>query len=116
MNIQRIKVGPRLSKVAVHAGVAYFSGQVPQNPDEDTAGQTCQVLAQIDELLAEVGSDKTRILQCQIFLTDIKEIDAMNGAWDAWIPSGNTPPRATVEARLANPKWRVEIVLTAALG
>ncbi len=115
MTIQRINVGPRLSNVAVFNNVAYFSGQVPKNADADIAGQTMQVLAQIDQLLAEAGSDKTRILQCQIFLADIKLINAMNVVWDAWVSEGNTPPRATVEAKLANPKWLIEIVLSAAV-
>ncbi|VTU45361.1 RidA family protein [Variovorax sp. PBL-E5] len=116
MSIQRIKVGPRLSKVAVHSQVAYFAGQVPQDPDAGIEGQTQQVLAQIDGLLKEVGSDKAMILQCQIFLSDIKNMDAMNVVWDRWVAPGNSPPRATVEARLANPKWLIEIVLSAAVA
>ncbi|WP_218511911.1 RidA family protein [Variovorax sp. dw_308] len=116
MNIQRFKVGQRLSKIAVHAGVAYLSGQVPQDPSMDIEGQTRSVLQQIDNLLAEAGSDKSRILQCQIFLANIKDIDAMNIVWDAWVAADNAPPRATVEAKLGNPAWKIEIVLTAALS
>ncbi|MES2999634.1 MAG: RidA family protein [Pseudomonadota bacterium] len=115
MSIQRINVGPRLSGVAVYNKVAYFSGQVPGDPEQDLTGQTRQVLAEIDRLLAQVGSDKTRILQCQIFLTDIALIGAMNEVWDAWVVQGHTPPRATVQAQLANPKWKVEILLSAAV-
>ncbi len=115
MTIQRINVGARLSNVAVFNKVAYFSGQVPKDADEDITGQTTQVLTEIDRLLADAGSDKTRILQCQIFLADIKLINAMNVVWDAWVAKGNTPPRATVEAKLANPKWLIEIVLSAAV-
>ena len=115
MTIQRINVGPRLSDVAVYNKVAYFGGQVPDDADQDIRGQTVQVLAEIDRLLAQVGSDKSRILQCQIFLTDIANIGAMNEVWDAWIPRGNTPPRATIEAKLANPKWKIEILLSAAV-
>lgn len=115
MNIERINVGPRLSDVAVYNKVAYFAGQVPDDADQDITGQTKQVLAQIDQLLAEVGSEKSRVLQCQIFLTDITNIAAMNEVWDAWIPKGNTPPRATVQAQLANAKWKIEIVLSAAV-
>jgi enamine deaminase RidA (YjgF/YER057c/UK114 family) len=116
MTIERINVGPRLSDVAAYNKVAYFAGQVPDDVDEDITGQTRQVLAGIDKLLAQVGSDKSRILQCHISLTDIANIRAMNEVWDAWIPKGNTPPRATVQAQLANPKWKIEIVLSAAAG
>lgn len=116
MSIQRFQVGQRLSKVAVHAGVAYFSGQVPQDPALDIGGQTRSVLQQIDNLLADVGSDKSRILQCQIFLANIKDIDAMNIVWDAWVAPDNAPPRATVEANLGNPGWKIEIVLAAAIS
>lgn len=115
MSIQRIDVGPRLSGVAVYNKVAYFAGQVPDDPEQDITGQTRQVLAEIDQLLAQVGSDKTRILQCQIFLTDIALIGAMNEVWDAWVVQGHTPPRATVQAQLANPKWKIEIILSAAV-
>ncbi len=115
MNIDRIQVGPRLSSVAVFNNVAYFSGQVPADPTADITGQTQQILTEIDKLLEQVGSDKTRILQCQIFLVDIKLIAAMNEVWDKWVVQGHTPPRATVEAKLANPKWLIEIVLSAAV-
>ena len=115
MSLKRIKVGPRLSKVAVFRDVAYFSGIVPRNTGADITDQTREVLAQIDDLLREVGSDKTQILQCQVFLADLKSFDAMNVAWDEWVPREHTPPRATVEARLANSKWLVEIVLSAAI-
>ena len=80
----------------------------------DAAGQTRQVLAAIDALLARAGSDKTRILRAQIFLADIADFAAMNSAWDAWVAPGHTPPRATVQAALARPGWKVEIVVTAA--
>jgi enamine deaminase RidA (YjgF/YER057c/UK114 family) len=115
VTIKRINVGPRLSDVAVYNKVAYFAGQVPDDADQDIRGQTRQVLAQIDQLLAEVGSDKSRILQCQIFITDLANIGAMNEVWEEWVAKGNTPPRATVQAQLANPKWKIEIVLSAAV-
>ena len=73
------------------------------------------MLAAIDELLARAGSDKSRILRAQIFLADIGEFTGMNAAWDAWVPAGNAPSRATVEAKLARPEWKVEIVVTAAV-
>lgn len=112
--IQRFHVGPRLSETAVHNGTIYLAGQVPDDTTQDICGQTAQVLAMVDRLLAEAGSDKSRILIAQIFLADIAEIGAMNEVWDAWIPAGNTPPRATVQAAMANPAYKIEIVVTAA--
>lgn len=113
--IQRFDVGPRLSEMAIHQGTVYLAGQIPDDPTADMEGQTRQVLAAIDALLARAGTDKTRLLMVQIFVADMAEFDAMNRAWDAWVPAGHTPPRATVEARLARPEWKVEIVATAAV-
>lgn len=113
-DIQRLHVGPRLSEAAIHAGVVYLAGQVADDPSQDMAGQTRQVLDAIDRLLAEAGSDKTRILQATIFVADMAEFAAMNAVWDAWVPQGATPPRATVEAKLAKPEYRVEIKVIAA--
>lgn len=114
-DLKRVNVGKRLSDVVVHNGVAYLAGQVPDDTSADVEGQTAQVLATIDRLLAEVGSDKTRLLSVQIFLPNMADFAGMNRAWDAWVPEGKTPARATVEARLANPDYKVEIMLTAAL-
>ena len=114
-NIQRFDVGTRLSDMAVHNGVAYLAGQVPGDTAQDITGQTAQVLAAVDALLARAGSDKTRILMAQIFLADGADFAGMNVAWDAWVASGDAPPRATVIARLARPEWKVEIVVTAAV-
>lgn len=114
MSIQRFHVGPRLSETAIFNRVVYLAGQVPDDATQGIAGQTEQVLAHVDRLLAEAGSDKTRILSCQIFLSDIALITAMNQVWDNWVAEGNSPPRATVEARLAKPEWLIEIVVTAA--
>ncbi|WP_415790367.1 RidA family protein [Bordetella tumulicola] len=116
MSIKRVNVEKRLSDMAVYNGVAYLAGQVPDDGSLDMAGQTAQVLATIDRLLAEAGSDKSKILMAQIFVSNMKEFDAMNRAWDAWVADGNAPPRATVEARLANPDFKVEIVVTAAVA
>jgi enamine deaminase RidA (YjgF/YER057c/UK114 family) len=113
-DIQRYEVGARLSEAAVHHGTIYLAGQVADDTTQDLRGQTAQVLAMVDRLLAEAGSDKTCILSTQIFLTDIGEIAAMNEVWDAWVPAGHTPPRATVQAALANPGYLIEIVVTAA--
>jgi enamine deaminase RidA (YjgF/YER057c/UK114 family) len=112
--LQRFHVGPRLSEAAVFNGVVYLAGMVPERGDTDIRGQTADVLAQIDQRLAECGSDRTRLLRVQIFLTDIADITAMNEVWDAWVAPGHTPPRATVQAALANPDWKIEVVATAA--
>ena len=114
--IQRIEPGNRMSEASLHNGIVYLAGQVADDPSGDTEAQTRQVLAQIDALLAQAGSDKTRILRAQIYLADIADFAAMNRAWDAWVVPGNAPSRATVEARLANPSWKVEIVVTATAG
>jgi enamine deaminase RidA (YjgF/YER057c/UK114 family) len=113
--VQRFDVGTRLSEMTVHNGVCYLAGQVPADATQDMAGQTTQVLAAIDALLARAGSDKTRLLMCQIFITDLADFPALNAVWEAWLPAGHAPARATVVARLAKPEWRVEMVVTAAL-
>jgi enamine deaminase RidA (YjgF/YER057c/UK114 family) len=113
--VQRFDVGTRLSEMAVHNGVCYLAGQVAADASQDIAGQTRQVLAAVDALLARAGTDKSRILMCQIFIADMADFPAMNAVWDAWVSPGHAPPRATVQAALAKPEWRVEIVVTAAL-
>lgn len=114
MELQRLHVGPRLSEAAIFNKVVYLAGQVPDDVSLDIKGQTAQVLAHIDRLLAEAGSDKSRILSCQIFIKDISQIGLMNEVWDAWVVPGQTPPRATVQALLANTDWLVEIVVSGA--
>ncbi|WP_428311117.1 RidA family protein [Hydrocarboniphaga sp.] len=111
--IQRFEVGRRMSEMAVHNGVAYLAGQVADDASADIRGQTAQVLASIDALLAQAGSDKTRILRAEVFLADIADFAAMNDVWDGWVAQGHTPPRATVQARLALAEWKIEIVVTA---
>jgi len=113
--VQRFDVGARLSEMAVHNGTAYLAGQVPEDDSLDIQGQTRQVLEAVDALLARAGTDKRHILMAQVFIADLADFDGMNAAWDAWVAAGHAPPRATVEARLAKPGWRVEIVVTAAL-
>ncbi len=113
--IQRFDVGARLSEMAVHNGVCYLAGQVAADGAQDMTGQTRQVLAAIDALLARAGSDKSKLLMCQIFITDLADFAALNAVWEAWLPGGHAPPRATVKAALAKPEWRVEMVVTAAL-
>ncbi len=113
-DIQRFHVGARLSETAVFNGVVYLAGMVPEGTATDIRGQTADVLAQVDAHLAACGSDKTRILRTQIYLAHIADIGAMNEVWDAWVAPGHAPPRATVQAALAKPEWKVEIVVTAA--
>lgn len=113
-DIRRFHVGTRLSEMAVYNGTVYLAGQVPDDPTKDIAGQTAEVLANIDKLLAEAGTDKSRILMTQIFLADLSDFPAMNAVWDAWVVAGQTPPRATVQAKLARPEWLIEVVVTAA--
>lgn len=113
--IQRFDVGTRLSEMAVFNGVAYLAGQVAGDASQDIAGQTRQVLAAIDALLARAGTDKSRLLRVEIFLADLDDFAAMNEVWDAWVTKDQAPPRATVQARLARPQWKVEMVATAAV-
>ncbi len=113
--VQRFDVGPRLSEMAIHKGVVYLAGQVPDDTSQDIRGQTAQVLGMIDRLLERAGTDKRHLLMVQIFLADLADFDGMNEVWDAWVPAGHAPARATVQARLARPDWRIEVVATAAL-
>ena len=115
MAIQRFNVGKRLSEAVVHGNTVYLAGEVPDDGTLDIAGQTEQVLGKIDRLLKQVGSDKTKLLSAQIFLPDMKDFAAMNAVWEKWVVPGQTPARATVEARLANPAYKVEIMCVAAL-
>lgn len=114
--IQRIDAGPRMSEAVIHNGVVWLAGQVPETPGLDIRGQTREVLAQIDALLAQAGTDRSRILRAQIFLVDLADFAGMNAEWDAWVVPGHAPARATVQAALADPDWKIEIVVTAATG
>ena len=113
--IQRFDVGARLSEMAVHGGVCYLAGQVAADGSQDIRGQTQQVLAAIDALLARAGSDKSRILMAHVMISDMRHFAGMNEVWEAWLPAGHAPPRATVKASLAKPEWKVEMVVTAAV-
>ena len=113
--VQRFDVGTRLSEMAIHNGVCYLAGQVPADASQGMAGQTAQVLAAIDALLARAGTDKGKLLMCQIYITDLVDFPAMNAVWEARLPAGHAPPRATVVAQLAKAEWRLEMVVTAAL-
>jgi len=114
-DIQRLHVAARYSEAAVFNGVVYLAGMVPECEATDIRSQTADVLQQIDVRLAECNSDKSRILRTQIYLSDIADIAAMNEVWDAWVAAGHAPPRATVQAALADPGWRIEVVVTAAV-
>jgi enamine deaminase RidA (YjgF/YER057c/UK114 family) len=113
--VQRFEVGPRMSEIAVHNGTVYLAGQVADDASQDIGGQTRQVLACVDALLARAGSDKGRILMAQIFLADLNDFAGMNAVWDTWVVPGQTPPCATVQAALAKPDWKIEVVITAAV-
>lgn len=115
MTIKRIGVGPRMSAAVIHGDRVFLAGQVADKPAPDVTDQTRQILATIDGLLAEAGTDKTKLLTANIWLADIADFAAMNAAWDKWVSPGNTPARATVESKLAGPEYRVEIQVTAAI-
>jgi enamine deaminase RidA (YjgF/YER057c/UK114 family) len=113
-DITRFGTGPRMSEAVAYNGILWVAGQLG-TPGASVTEQTQQALAEIDRILAEAGTDKTRILSAQIWLADIATFAQMNQAWDAWVPAGHTPARATGEAKLAAPEYRVEIIVTAAL-
>jgi enamine deaminase RidA (YjgF/YER057c/UK114 family) len=104
-----------MSQAVIHGNTVYLAGQVAADPTRDVPGQTSEVLDAIDRLLAEAGTDKTRIISATIYLADIGTFAQMNSVWDTWVPQGHTPARATVEAKLAAPAYKVEIQVTAAL-
>jgi enamine deaminase RidA (YjgF/YER057c/UK114 family) len=114
-NVRRIDPGPRLCEATVYGDRMYLSGMIPEDTSQDITGQVKQALAEIDSLLAKGGSDKTRILSAVIWLADISDFAAMNKVWEAWVVPGQTPARATVEARLNDPNMKVEIMVVAAI-
>lgn len=115
MSIKRIAPGPRMSKAVVHGDTVYLAGQVADKAaGKSVAEQTKEILAIIDGLLAEAGSDKSKLLMVNIWLSDMSTFAEMNGVWDSWVSQGNTPGRATVEAKLAGPQFTVEIAVIAA--
>ena len=116
MAVQRFHTGKRMSDAVTCNGIVWLAGQVADDTTQDAAGQTRQVLAAIDRLLGDVGTDKTNLLSANIFLADMADFAAMNSVWDAWVADAGKPARATVQAALARPEWKVEIVVTAALG
>jgi enamine deaminase RidA (YjgF/YER057c/UK114 family) len=115
MKIERHDVAARMSKVVVHGDTVYLAGIVADNPQGKSVGeQTKDILKQIEGFLAKAGTDKSKLLSANIWLTDISTFNEMNAVWDAWVSPGNTPARATVEAKLAAPQYKVEIMVTAA--
>ena len=115
MTVQRIKPGPRMSGAVVHGNTVYLAGQVAnQTAGQSVTEQTREILSIIDSLLAEAGTDKSKLLMVNIWLTDMATFQEMNAVWDAWVAPGNTPARATVEAKLATPAFKVEIAVIAA--
>jgi enamine deaminase RidA (YjgF/YER057c/UK114 family) len=115
MAIERHEVGPRMSKCVVHGNTVYLAGIVATDPKgKSTTDQTKDILGQIDGLLAKAGTDKTKLVSANIWITDMANFAEMNAVWDAWVSPGNTPARATVEAKLATPDNKVEIMVVAA--
>jgi len=114
MTIERLQTNARMSMVVKNAGVAYLAGQVADDWSADLETQAKQVMAKIDALLASAGSDKSKILSATIWLTDMADFAAMNPIWEAWMPAGAAPARATVQAALASPDLKIEIAVIAA--
>lgn len=115
MTLQRLHPATRYSEATIHQGTVYLAGQVPRDAIADIETQTRDVLEQIDTLLTEAGSDRDHLLSVTIYLSDLADYDGMNRVWDAWLRAGHAPPRACVQARLANPAWKLEIVVVAAV-
>ena len=116
VTINRIDVGARLSKVVIHGDTVYLAGQVAtQAAGKSVTEQTKEILAQIDALLAEAGTDKTKLLTANIYITDLATFGELNAVWEAWVSPGNTPCRTTIEAKLASPNYAIEIGIVAAL-
>jgi enamine deaminase RidA (YjgF/YER057c/UK114 family) len=115
MEIRRLRPGKRMSQAVVYNNTAYLAGQVADDTNQDVAGQTRQVLASIDALLKEAGTDKSKILSATIVLADMATFADMNSVWDAWVAPDHAPARATIEAKLAAPQYKVEIIVTAAV-
>jgi enamine deaminase RidA (YjgF/YER057c/UK114 family) len=117
MNIKRLGDPSEISDAVIVGNMVYLAGVVPEDPvPASVYEQARNVLKQIDEVLAQAGTDKTRLVKAQVFLADIKTFDEMHRAWKEWVPKGHAPARATVEARLVHhPKWGIEIMCEAAL-
>ena len=116
MKIERHETGPRMSKTVIHGDTVYLAGIVADSPKgKSVAEQTKNILSQIDGFLTMAGTDKTKLLSANIWVTDMADFAEMNSVWDVWVSPGNAPARATVEAKLASPDYKVEIMVVAAL-
>lgn len=113
-DIIKIDSNDTLSEVAVHNGVVYLAGQVPDNDTLDIRGQSREVFTNIDKALAAAGTDKTRLLSAQVFIKNLADFGEFNDEWNAWVAGTVPPVRATIEANLVNPNWLVEIMVIAA--
>tara|TARA_R110000787_G_scaffold16622_68_gene51940 strand:+ start:19807 stop:20157 length:351 start_codon:yes stop_codon:yes gene_type:complete len=115
MTIERKQTAARMSQIVIHGDTVYLAGQVAKNaPGATVKEQTEDILANVEKLLAEAGTDKTKLLSANIWLSNIQDFAEMNSVWDAWVPEGHAPCRACVEARLASPKFTVEMMIVAA--
>lgn len=114
-SIQKIDSNDILTEITIYHGVVYLAGQVPDDDNLDIVGQSNQVFANIDKALAKAGTDKSKLLTAQVFIKDLADFDGFNQAWQAWVTGVTPPTRATVQAHLVNPKWLIEIVVTAAI-
>ena len=115
MTIERKQTAARMSQIVIHGDTVYLAGQVAKNaPGATVKEQTEDILANVEKLLAEAGTDKTKLLSANIWLSNIQDFAVMNSVWDAWVPEGHAPCRACVEARLASPKFTVEMMIVAA--
>jgi enamine deaminase RidA (YjgF/YER057c/UK114 family) len=115
MTLIRHHVGKRLTDMVVHNDTIYLAGQVADDTSKDITGQTEEILGHIARLLHEVGSEKSKLISVQIFLPDMADYAKMNAVWDTWVVPGHTPARATIEAKLASPAYKVEIMAIAAV-
>ena len=115
MTIVRNEIGPLMSQVVIHGNVVYLAGTVADESSGDMKAQTADTLAAIDKSLASAGTDKSKLLTAQIWISGMREFAAMNEAWREWVDPDNPPARATCEAKLARPDWKVEIIVSAAV-
>ncbi|OBQ46550.1 RidA family protein [Halodesulfovibrio spirochaetisodalis] len=113
-DIKRMEIGTRMSKIVINNGVVYLAGQVAEDATKDIKEQTRTMLAKVEALLAEAGSDKEHMLSATLYIRDMKDFAQMNEVWDAWVPEGHAPARACVEARLARPELLIEVSVVAA--
>ena len=113
--VERHETGPRMSQIVIHGNTVYLAGVVARNnAGKSVTEQTKEILSTIDGYLAKAGTDKSKLLSANIWITDMANFNEMNAVWDSWVSPGNTPARATVEAKLANPGYKVEIMVVAA--